>query len=170
MAKLDARTLLIGGGILLVILMVLVPMLLKKKSKYDVEYSSAGNMFNQIGSETQVDTSGVGTDRVNPDIDTGAAPVTGGSATSTGVSTSMLPKEIPSQEDFGNFSPDVIMAGQNYLDPRSQIGYPETLGGVLRNANYDIRSEPPNPRVPVSIFNNSTIVPDMMRPQFEIGR
>jgi hypothetical protein len=87
-----------------------------------------------------------------------------------GISSSLLPKEIPSQEEFGNFSPEVIMRGQNYLDPRAQVGYPETIGGVLRNANYDIRSEPQNPRMPVSIFNNSTIVPDKMRPQFEIGR
>lgn len=87
-----------------------------------------------------------------------------------GVSTSMLPREIPSQEDFGSFSPDDIMRGQTYLDPRAQIGIPESLGGVLRNASWDLRSEPPNPRTPVSIFNNSTIVPDLMRPQFEIGR
>jgi hypothetical protein len=87
-----------------------------------------------------------------------------------GVSSSMLPKEIPSQEDFGSFSPSEILSGQNYLDPRAQIGYPETLGGVLRNANRDVRSEPPNPRTPVSIFNNSTIVPDLMRPYFEIGQ
>ena len=52
--------------------------------------------------------------------------------------------------------------------PRSQIGYPETLGGVLRNANQDFRSEPLNPRDPVSIFNLSTIPPDVMRPKFEI--
>ncbi len=87
-----------------------------------------------------------------------------------GVSTSMLPRELPSQEDFGNFSPDDIMKGQTYLDPRAQIGYPETTGGVLRNASWDLRSEPPNPRNPVSIFNNSTIVPDTMRPRFEIDR
>ena len=92
------------------------------------------------------------------------------SAEGWGVATSMLPREIPSQEDFGSFSPDDIMRGQTYLDPRAQIGIPETLGGVLRNASWDIRSEPPNPRTPVSIFNNSTIVPDLMRPQFEIGR
>ena len=87
-----------------------------------------------------------------------------------GVSTSLLPREIPSQEDFGNFSPNDILKGQNYLDARAQIGYPETLGGVVRNASWDVRSEPPNPQNPVSIFNNTTIVPDLMRPQFEIGR
>lgn len=90
--------------------------------------------------------------------------------TQIGVSSSLLPKEIASQEDFGSFSPDAILAGQSYLDPRAQIGFPETTGGVLRNANWDVRSEPVNPRQPVSIWMNSTIVPDLMRPQFEIGR
>lgn len=81
-----------------------------------------------------------------------------------------LPREIASDEDFGVFSPEDVMKNQNYLDPRSHIGYPETLGGPLRNASYDLRSEPPNPRAPVSIWNNSTIVADTMRPQFEILR
>lgn len=84
--------------------------------------------------------------------------------------SALLPREIPSEEDFGVFSPDDVMKNQNYLDPRSHIGYPETLGGPLRNASYDLRSEPPNPREPVSIWNNSTIVPDIMRPRFEILR
>ena len=44
----------------------------------------------------------------------------------------------------------------------------ETIGGVLRNANRQERSEPANPREAVSIFNLSTIPPDTMRPKFEI--
>jgi hypothetical protein len=83
-------------------------------------------------------------------------------------SASLIPREVVATEDFGQFSPDKILGNQNYLDPRSQIGYPETLGGVLRNANRDFRSEPLNPRTPVSIFNLSTIPPDVMRPKFEI--
>jgi hypothetical protein len=82
---------------------------------------------------------------------------------------SLIPKETTTIEDFGQLSPDKILSGQNYLDPRSQIGYPETIGGVLRNANRDFRSEPLNPRTPVSIFNLSTIPPDTMRPKFEIS-
>jgi hypothetical protein len=82
---------------------------------------------------------------------------------------SLIPREVVQTEDFGQFSPDKILTNQNYLDPRSQIGYPETIGGVLRNANRDFRSEPINPRDPVSIFNLSTIPPDTMRPKFEIG-
>ena len=83
-------------------------------------------------------------------------------------SASLIPRDVVATEDFGQFSPDKILGNQNYLDPRSQIGYPETLGGVLRNANRDFRSEPLNPRNPVSIFNLSTIPPDVMRPRFEI--
>lgn len=74
-----------------------------------------------------------------------------------------------SGEKLGEFTPDKILAGQNFLDPRSQIGYPETIGGNLRNANRQERSEPPNPRGAVSIWNQSTIPPDVMRPTFEIG-
>jgi hypothetical protein len=80
----------------------------------------------------------------------------------------VLPKEVVTTEDFGQFSPDAILSGQNFLDPRAQIGFPETIGGNLRNANRDFRSEPPNPRDAVSIFNLSTIPPDTMRPKFEI--
>ena len=84
-------------------------------------------------------------------------------------SASLIPRDVVQTEDFGQFSPDKILSGQNYLDPRSQVGYPETLGGNLRNANRDFRSEPLNPRTPVSIFNLSTIPPDVMRPKFEIA-
>lgn len=84
------------------------------------------------------------------------------------VSSALLPKEVPVTEDFGQFSTDAILSGQNYLDPRAQVGYPETVGGTLRNANLQIRSEPANPRDPVSIWNLSTITPDSMRPLFEL--
>lgn len=80
----------------------------------------------------------------------------------------LIPKEVVTTEDFGQFSPDAILSGQNFLDPRTQIGFPETIGGNLRNANRQERSEPPNPRDPVSIFNMSTIPPDTMRPKFEL--
>lgn len=80
----------------------------------------------------------------------------------------LIPKEVVTTEDFGQFSPDAILSGQNFLDPRAQIGFPETIGGNLRNANRQERSEPPNPRDAVSIFNLSTIPPDTMRPKFEL--
>ena len=142
----------IVAGILILLIFVLFIWRPQSGYRNPSEFSSAGannwgaGIFNERGAETDVSTGG------------------------WGVSTSMLPREIPSQEDFGSFSPDDIMKGQTYLDPRAQIGYPETTGGVLRNSSLDLRSEPPNPRTPVSIFNNSTIVPDTMRPRFEIDR
>lgn len=100
-----------------------------------------------------------------------SAPYMGGGMGGSSVSSaSLIPRDVVATEDFGQFSPDKILGNQNYLDPRSQIGYPETIGGVLRNSNRDFRSEPLNPRSPVSIFNLSTIPPDVMRPKFEIER
>ena len=106
------------------------------------------------------------TGRSAAEVPQGEGPyLAGGDMSSAG----LIPREVVQTEDFGQFSPEAILSGQNYMDPRSQIGYPETLGGVLRNANQQFRSEPINPRSPVSIFNLSTIPPDTMRPKFEIS-
>jgi len=79
----------------------------------------------------------------------------------TGLASSLLPREVASAEDFGEFAPEDILKGQNFLEPRQQIGFPETVGGALRNANQQIRAEPPNAKEPF-VWNNSTIVPDTM--------
>lgn len=79
-----------------------------------------------------------------------------------GLASSLLPREVSSAEDFGQFAPDEILKGQNFLDPRQQIGFPETIGGNLRNANQSIRAEPPNPKN-AFVWQNSTIAPDLMR-------
>ena len=93
-----------------------------------------------------------------------AAPVKNGCGMEKGVglASSLLPREVASAEDFGEFAPEDILAGQNFLEPRQQIGFPETVGGALRNANQQIRSDPPNPKDPF-VWNNSTIVPDTMQ-------
>lgn len=80
----------------------------------------------------------------------------------TGLASSLLPREVASQEDFGQFAPEDILAGQNFLEPRNQIGFPESIGGALRNANQQLRAEPPNPKEPF-MWNNSTIAPDLMQ-------
>ena len=102
-------------------------------------------------------------------VDRSAGVMSAGPSGGAVSSASLIPREVVQTEDFGQFSPEKILSGQNYMDPRSQIGYPETIGGNLRNANRQERSEPPNPRTPVSIWNMSTIPPDVMRPTFEIG-
>lgn len=44
-----------------------------------------------------------------------------------------------------------------------------TVGQSLRNANLQLRSEPPNPQLDVGPWSNSTIGPDMSRRPLEIG-
>lgn len=57
---------------------------------------------------------------------------------------------------------------QNFLTAGYHIGV-NTVGQSLRNANYQLRSEPPNPQMPVSPWNISTITPDTNRRPLEIG-
>ena len=45
----------------------------------------------------------------------------------------------------------------------------DTVGASLRNANLQVRSEPPNPQTRVSPWLNSTIEPDLMRVPLEVG-
>ena len=93
-----------------------------------------------------------------------AAPAQNGCGMDKGVglASSLLPREVASAEDFGEFAPEDILKGQNFLEPRQQVGFPETVGGNLRNANQQIRADPPNPKDPF-VWNNSTIVPDTMQ-------
>ena len=57
---------------------------------------------------------------------------------------------------------------KNFLSAGALIGV-NTVGQSLRNANWQLRSEPPNPQVPISIFNQSTIAPDTNRRPLEIN-
>lgn len=158
-------------GLAIVVLVVIILFLLfsGKKSGFGMSSQAAmavTGMNLGEGQYTQSQSMVVSGREMNP------APVAqmGDNIGQTVSSASLIPRDVVATEDFGQFSPDKILGNQNYLDPRSQIGYPETLGGVLRNANRDFRSEPLNPRTPVSIFNLSTIPPDVMRPKFEIER
>ena len=60
------------------------------------------------------------------------------------------------------------LKGKNFLSAGALIGV-NTVGQSLRNANLQIRSEPPNPQTPVSVFNNSTITYDFSHRPLEIG-
>ena len=57
---------------------------------------------------------------------------------------------------------------QNFLTAGYHIGI-NTQGQSLRNANYQLRSEPANPQLPVSPWNIATIEPDINRRPLEIG-
>jgi hypothetical protein len=80
----------------------------------------------------------------------------------------LLPKDPNSvwaqQNPMGTGS----LKGKNFLSAGALIGV-NTVGQSLRNANLQLRSEPPNPQVPVSVFYNSTIEPDTNRRDLEIN-
>lgn len=80
----------------------------------------------------------------------------------------LLPKDPNSvwaqQNPMGTGS----LKGKNFLSAGALIGV-NTVGQSLRNANYQLRSEPPNPQVPVSVFNQTTIEPDVNRRTLEVA-
>ncbi len=57
---------------------------------------------------------------------------------------------------------------RNFLVAGHHIGI-NTVGQSLRNANRQLRSDPPNPQVKVSPWSQSTIEPDNNRKPLEIG-
>lgn len=57
---------------------------------------------------------------------------------------------------------------KNFLLSGHHVGI-DTVGQTLRNANLQLRSEPPNPQVAVSPWLQTTIGPEMYRKPLEIG-
>ena len=80
----------------------------------------------------------------------------------------LLPKDADSvwaqQNPMGTGS----LKGKNFLSAGALVGV-NTVGQSLRNANWQLRSEPANPQVAVSVFNQSTIAPDTNRRDLEIA-
>ena len=80
----------------------------------------------------------------------------------------LLPKDQNSVWAEQNPMGPGSLKGKNFLSAGALIGV-NTVGQSLRNANWQLRSEPPNPQVPISIFNQSTIQPDVNRRPLEIN-
>ena len=80
----------------------------------------------------------------------------------------LLPKDKNSVWAEQNPMGPGSLKGKNFLSAGALIGV-NTVGQSLRNANWQLRSEPPNPQVAVSIFNQSTIAPDTNRRPLEIN-
>jgi hypothetical protein len=83
------------------------------------------------------------------------------------LSSNLLPKDNSKvAEDWGQFAPKDLY-GRNFLDATKYFGV-DTVGQSLRNANQQLRSEPPNPLKRVSPWNQSTMLPDTMRRAFNL--
>lgn len=81
----------------------------------------------------------------------------------------LLPKDTNAGWAQLNPSGQGMLSNINLLKAGYNIGI-DTISGSLRNANLQIRSEPPNPQQNVSIWNNSTITPNFQNVPLEIGQ
>jgi len=79
-----------------------------------------------------------------------------------------LPADSNSQWAQLNPTGQGELSNVNLLKAGYHIGI-DSIGTSLRNANLQIRSEPPNPQIYVGPWNQSTIQPDFLRPPLEIG-
>ena len=84
-------------------------------------------------------------------------------------SSDLLPKDAGNSK-WGQINPagSGLLGDQNFLTAGYHVGI-NTIGQSLRNANLQLRSEPPNPQVAVSPWGISTIEPDVRAVAFEIG-
>jgi hypothetical protein len=80
----------------------------------------------------------------------------------------LLPKDENSQWAQLNPRGNGELNNVNLLQAGYLYGI-NTVGSSLRNANLQLRSEPPNPQVQVSPWLNTTIEPDLMRTPLELG-
>ena len=80
----------------------------------------------------------------------------------------LLPLDVNSQWSKLNPNGNSELANINLLKAGFYNGI-NTVGSSLRNANLQLRSEPPNPTKVVSPWMQSTIEPDLMRVPLEIG-
>ena len=103
------------------------------------------------------------------------APVNGGMPSVSGIPqvgsqnpAELLPRDVNSQWAELNPSGKGELANINLLKAGYHIGI-DTIGQSLRNANLQIRSEPPNPQLNVGPWQQSTIEPDFLRVPLEIG-
>ena len=80
----------------------------------------------------------------------------------------LLPRDTNNQWGSLNPSGSGDLTSQNLLSATFLTGI-DTIGNTMKNANLQLRSEPPNPQLNVGPWNQSTFAPDLMRTPLEIG-
>ena len=80
----------------------------------------------------------------------------------------LLPKGSNNQWSALNPNANTNLKNMNFLDQGRFSGI-NMVGQAMRNANLQVRSEPPNPQMNVGPWSNTTIEPDLERVPLEIG-
>ena len=116
-----------------------------------------------------------------PEPDTGVDSIPKNYEVGAGKSDSCFPQDVLSAEDLlpkedadaiKQFKEDEaigdgVLKAINFLGAGYHIGV-NSVGQSLRNANLQLRSEPPNPQSQVSPWLNTTIAPDLQRRPLEL--
>tara|TARA_Y100001958_G_C21247679_1_gene579330 strand:+ start:1948 stop:2859 length:912 start_codon:yes stop_codon:yes gene_type:complete len=116
-----------------------------------------------------------------PEPDTGVDSLPKNYEVGTNKSDSCFPQDVLSAEDLlpkedadaiKQFKEDEaigdgVLKAVNFLGAGYHIGV-NSVGQSLRNANLQLRSEPPNPQSQVSPWLNTTIAPDLQRRPLEL--
>ena len=175
----------IGAIVLFIVLIYVIVMFYQyftSKSSSGKEQMNAYNNTAYSNSGSYGKNSNSGVKPANPQGQNGSFGSVNGSnsSSSTGIPSAcnkptiqnpsdLLPKDKNSEWAQLNPSGQGDLANINLLKAGYHIGI-DTIGQTLRNANLQIRSEPPNPQVNVGPWNLSTIEPDFMRPPLEVGQ
>lgn len=177
----------IGAIVIFIIVLYVLSMLYKYfagKGSYGYERMSQNNNVAYGNSNMNMNTNTNKYTGVQPSEPLGQnevfASVKGNQNSGEGIPTScnkqsiqnpadLLPKDTNSQWAQLNPVGKGDLANINLLKAGYHIGI-DTIGQTLRNANQQIRSEPPNPQINVGPWNLSTIEPDFMRIPLELGQ
>jgi hypothetical protein len=161
-----------GIGALIVLLVVAYGVSMFAKyisSKGSYGYEAKSGMASQYGSGM---SSGV-QPSLAADMDGDYAPANGMQSNNQSSSVQnpadLLPSEA-SSSSWAQLNPmgKGELANINLLKAGYHVGI-NTVGQSLRNANLQVRSEPPNPQLDVGPWHKSTIEPDYTRRALEIG-
>jgi len=112
-------------------------------------------------------TGGDGFSSVDAMTGQGAA-LSGGANLPVANPSDLLPRDSNNQWGSLNPSGSGDLLGQNLLSATFLTGI-DTIGNTMKNANLQLRSEPPNPQLNVGPWNQSTFAPDLMRTPLELG-
>lgn len=158
----------VGGMVIIVIVLAIIVIIWNKffsKSGYGVE-SMYSNM-NWYGNKPQNKNQPQSANSVNPNNPIQSFQHVGPSSSGSNYNE-LLPKDTNS--DWAQLNPSGTgeLSNINLLKSGWQLGV-NTVGQTLKNANLQLRSEPPNPQTPTGPWNQSTITPDFMRVPLEIG-
>ena len=144
------------------------------------EEGVVGNENGEEGGEAAANNAldNVANEAVEDDVTGFGDEPTEGSFAASGNRNECLPRDVLNPEELlpSSLSPNNWdtpsnpggIDGPNFLNPEHLVGI-NTVGQSLRNANRQLRSEPPNPQVKVSPWLQTTIEPDINRKPLEIG-